>query len=128
MTHTKIDHQFAFNQLSYDAKPNHQPYIKMLFFFNKLPHVSYEQFHRHWETVHADLTVATKEFATCHIQRYNQFHQTPEMKEKVKGLGMELMDWDGCSEIWVKNWEDWENFAKASIQSPAGSFCMRFIY
>ncbi|KAK5139415.1 hypothetical protein LTR04_003601, partial [Oleoguttula sp. CCFEE 6159] len=36
--------------LSYDAKPNHQPYVKLTFFFNKLPHVSYEQFHRHWET------------------------------------------------------------------------------
>jgi hypothetical protein len=35
------------------------------------------------------------------------------MKEKVKALGMDLLDWDGCSEIWVKSWEDWENFSKS---------------
>jgi hypothetical protein len=43
MTLKKIDHQFAFDQLSYDVKPNYQPYIKLTFFFSKLPNVSYEQ-------------------------------------------------------------------------------------
>ena len=62
MTLKKIDHEFKNKSLSYDAEPNYQPCIKLSFWFNKLPEVSYEQFHRHWETVHADLTVATKEF------------------------------------------------------------------
>jgi hypothetical protein len=38
----KIDHQFANPQLSYDAEPNHQSYVKTWFFFKKLENVSYE--------------------------------------------------------------------------------------
>lgn len=101
MTHKQIDHDFKNQQLSYGEAPNYQPCIKLSFFFNKLPDVSYEQFHHHWETVHADLTVAAKDFKACKIQRYVQFHQTPEMKEKAKSLGLEHVDFDGCSEIWV---------------------------
>ena len=114
MTLKKIDHEFKNKSLSYDAEPNYQPCIKLSFWFNKLPEVSYEQFHRHWETVHADLTVATKDFDVCKIQRYVQFHQSPEMKEKAKSLGLTHLDFDGCSEIWVKTWEDWEKFYKVS--------------
>jgi hypothetical protein len=33
------------------------------------------------------------------------------MKEKVKALGMESLDFDGCSEIWVKSMDDWDKFA-----------------
>jgi hypothetical protein len=95
----KLDHEFKNSQLSYDAEPNYQPLIKLSFFFNKLPHVSYDQFHRHWETVHADLTIAAKDFKVCKIQRYVQFHQTPEMKEKAKMLGLEHVAFDGCSEV-----------------------------
>ena len=101
MTLKKIDHDFKNESLSYDAKPNYQPCIRLSFWFNKLPEVSYEQFHRHWETVHADLTVATKDFNVCKIQRYVQFHQTPEMKEKAESLGLQHLNFDGCSEIWV---------------------------
>ena len=43
MTLKKLDYEFTNPQLSYDAKPNYQPYIKLTFFFSKLPEVSYEQ-------------------------------------------------------------------------------------
>ena len=72
MTLKKIDHSFTYPQLSYDAKKNTQPCIKLTFYFNKLPEVSYEQFYGHWATVHADLTVAAKAFGACEIQRYVQ--------------------------------------------------------
>lgn len=26
------------------------------------------------------------------------------MKEKIRSLGMELLDYDACSQIWVKSW------------------------
>ncbi|KXL44412.1 MAG: hypothetical protein FE78DRAFT_40837 [Acidomyces sp. 'richmondensis'] len=110
MTLKKINHRFKNAQLSYEATPNYQPLIKLSFYFNKLPHVSYEQFHRHWETVHADLTIAAKDFKVCKLQRYVQFHQTPEMKEKAKSLGLNHIEFDGCSEIWVRNWDDWMAF------------------
>jgi hypothetical protein len=72
MTLTKIEHKFAYQQLSYEGTANYQPYIKLTFHFSKLPHVSYEHFHRHWETIHADLTVGTKDFAINGVQRYVQ--------------------------------------------------------
>jgi hypothetical protein len=43
MTLKKLDRQFANPELSYEAKPNIQPYIKLTFFFSKLPNVSFEQ-------------------------------------------------------------------------------------
>jgi hypothetical protein len=59
MTLKKISHQFAHPELSYEAKPNIQPCIKLTFYFNKLPEVSYDQFYGHWSTVHADLSSDT---------------------------------------------------------------------
>jgi len=121
MTFKKIAHQFKHEELSYDQLPNYQPCIKLSFYFNKLPEVSYEQFHRHWETVHADLTVAAKDFTACKIQRYVQYHQDLEMKEKAKSLGLVHLDFDGCSEIWVKSWEDWEKFYNVSQAAMSAS-------
>lgn len=67
----------------------------------------------HYNHVHADLTVACKKFHTVKVQRYVQLYQSPEMKEKAKSLGMEILDYDGCSTIWVKSWDDWMNFASS---------------
>lgn len=39
-----------------------------------------------------------------------QTHITPELKEKAKDTGLEQLDFDGCSELYVKNWEDFERF------------------
>lgn len=72
MTLTKIDHKFTHPRLSYDGKPNTQNFIKLCFYFSKLPEVSYEQFYGHWSTVHADLTVAAELFSAVKIQRYTQ--------------------------------------------------------
>lgn len=46
-----IQHDFVFDRLSPEAKPNYQPYVKLTFFFKKRADISYEDFHRHWETV-----------------------------------------------------------------------------
>ncbi|KAF2165613.1 hypothetical protein M409DRAFT_23905 [Zasmidium cellare ATCC 36951] len=128
MTLQKIDHQFQHPKLSYDAKPNYQPSVKLSFYFSKLPDVSDEQFHRHWETVHADLTVAAKGFKACKIQRYVQVHQTAEWKERAKSLGLVHLDFDGCSEIWVETWQDWMDFFNseeyAKVMQPD---CPRFM-
>jgi hypothetical protein len=32
------------------------------------------------------------------------------MKEKVRTLGLNMLEYDGCSEIWVKSWDDWMKF------------------
>jgi hypothetical protein len=72
MTFEKIDHAFAYPELSYEAEPNTQSYVKLAFFFKKLPTVSHEKFFGHWSTVHADLTVSAKDFGGCNILMYKQ--------------------------------------------------------
>lgn len=74
MTFTKIDHEFTHPQLAYDAEPNFQPCIKVSVFFRKIDSVSYETFFGHWQSVHADLAVATEAFRHS-IQRYVQVSQ-----------------------------------------------------
>ncbi|RDW77736.1 hypothetical protein BP6252_05789 [Coleophoma cylindrospora] len=116
MPHKPIPHTFTNPELSYDAQPNIQPCIKLSFFFNKLPEVSHEHFYRHWQTVHADLTVATKDFAICNLKRYVQIAQTPTLATQAKTslTGLNVLEFDGCSEIWVREWGDWMKF----FQSP----------
>jgi hypothetical protein len=72
MTLKKLNHSFSQQRLSYNGEPNVQPYIKISFFFSKLPEVSDEHFHRHWETVHADLTVSSAAFKANKVLRYVQ--------------------------------------------------------
>lgn len=35
------------------------------------------------------------------------------MKEKLKSLGMEVLDYDACSTLWVRKWEDWIDFVSS---------------
>jgi hypothetical protein len=71
----------------------------------------------HYNHVHSDLTVACKKFHAVKIQRYVQLYQSPEMKKKVQALGMDLFD--GCSQIWVKTWDDWIEFASSPEYAAA---------
>jgi len=48
------------------------------------------------------------------------------MKKKVQDLGMELLDFDACSIIWVKSWEDWERFS-SSPEYAAGKWIAFFL-
>jgi hypothetical protein len=75
------------------------------------------------------LTFACEKFHAVKIQRYVQLYQSPEMKKKVQELGMEvklsihayskylltsqLLNYDACSQIWVRNWDDWVEFASS---------------
>ena len=76
----------------------------------------------HYNHVHSDLTIASKGFNVYKIQRYVQVYQSPEMKKKLKSLGMEVLDYDACSTIWVKDWGDWERFS-TSPEYAAGKNC-----
>ncbi|KAF2840343.1 hypothetical protein M501DRAFT_931893 [Patellaria atrata CBS 101060] len=101
--------------------------IKLSFFFNKLPDVSYEHFYKHYGHVHADLTVGTKAFGQFNIQRYTQHHATPEMREKLRSIGMSVLDWDACSTLWVKSWEDAERFFGSPEYSKLADDCKHFM-
>lgn len=78
-----------------------------------------DHFQKHYNHVHSDLTVGCKKFHAVKIQRYVQSYQSPEMKKKVQALGMEVLDYDACSQIWVKSWDDWVEFASSAEYSAA---------
>jgi hypothetical protein len=71
MAWKKIEHQFTHQQLSYESEPNYQPCIKVSVFFKKIDSIDHDTFFGHWQTVHADLAVATEAFRD-HIVRYAQ--------------------------------------------------------
>ncbi|KAH7413068.1 hypothetical protein BKA64DRAFT_660224 [Cadophora sp. MPI-SDFR-AT-0126] len=58
----KIDYQFTYSQLDYSSKPNFQLCIKVSVFFKKIDSIDYGTFFGYWQTIHADLAVATKAF------------------------------------------------------------------
>jgi hypothetical protein len=74
--------------------------------------------------VHADLATSAAPFAQ-YVTRYTQTHQTPELKEKLQRFGkMQMLDFDGCSEIWVRSYEDGEKFFKSEeyVKAMAGTY------
>ncbi|KAI0466394.1 EthD domain-containing protein [Xylaria cf. heliscus] len=90
----KTEHDFTRPQADYSSEPNFQPCIKVSLFFKKLDSIDHDTFFKHWRTVHADLIVATQAFRK-NIVRYAQHHQTPEMKDCVRDLGGNVLDYDG---------------------------------
>ncbi|KAJ5747910.1 Dimeric alpha-beta barrel [Penicillium nucicola] len=121
------DYQFTHPELSYEAKPNFQTAIKVSVFFRKLEGISYDDFFAHWQTVHADLTVATQAFQD-HILRYVQHHQTPEMKARLASIGGNMLDFDACAHLWVKDWDSWLVFYNSPEYAAALlEDCDRFI-
>ena len=44
------------------------------------------------------------------------------MKERVKQLtDIQMLEFDGCSEIWVQNWDDWMRFYSSEEYAKAMS-------
>ncbi|KEF56743.1 uncharacterized protein A1O9_06933 [Exophiala aquamarina CBS 119918] len=118
----------TFEMLSEKAGGNRQPYYKIMFFLNKKPDISDEDFHKHWEMVHADLTVATKAFRDVSILRYVQYHQTTEIKTEASSLGLTCLPYDGCTEMYVKDLNDWKSFTDSpEFKSVLASDSRRFI-
>ncbi|CAK7204330.1 hypothetical protein SEUCBS139899_007085 [Sporothrix eucalyptigena] len=116
-THERIDHDFTYPLFDYTTPIKYQPCIKVSLFFRKRPDVSYEHFYKHWATVHADLTAASNEFRARNILRYTQHHCKPEEREQVKKLGVEVLDYDACTTMWVREWDDMIGFhASADFQ------------
>jgi hypothetical protein len=81
----------------------------------------------HYNHIHSDLTLASKGFNVYKVQRYVQLIQTSGMKKHIQSLGMDLLDYDAVSTIWVRSWEDWERFSgspeyAAALMPDAGKF------
>ncbi|KAJ6092313.1 hypothetical protein N7467_004282 [Penicillium canescens] len=121
------DHQFTHSELNYEAKPNFQSAIKVSVFFRKLEGISHEEFFAHWQTVHADLAAATQAFQN-NILRYVQHHQTPEMKARAASLGENVLEYDACAQLWVRDWDSWLGFYNSPEYAAAlKDDCDRFM-
>jgi hypothetical protein len=98
------------NRLILQSSPHHPlisslACIKLSFFFRKSPTVTDAFFQKHYNHIHSDLTVACKKFHAVKIARYVQLYQSPGLKGKLKELGMDVLEYDACSQIWVRKWE-----------------------
>lgn len=66
-------HQYKFPELKLsDSKgSNEQPYFRALVFFYKKPGLTDSFFHEHWKSIHADLTMQTRDAGVL-LVRYSQ--------------------------------------------------------
>ncbi|CAM1500385.1 Fc.00g095470.m01.CDS01 [Cosmosporella sp. VM-42] len=87
--------------------PNNQNYLKIWAFFKKKEGMTTDEFHKYWDTVHANMCLSCKGFIIT-TRRYVQFHFLLDHNEMAKSMGVPALDWDGSSEIYVKSWEDWQ--------------------
>lgn len=50
------------------------------------------------------------------------------MKERARGLGDNVLDFDGCAQLWVRSWDDWMEFYSSEEYAAALSDdCHRFL-
>lgn len=86
-----------------------RPLIRVSFFFSKKPSMSQSEFEAHWRDQHGRLAVASKAFRDADIQKYYQIHNKKDLNREAIKLGLPLMDfeWDACSEMYVRTWEDY---------------------
>ena len=67
------------------AHSNEQPYFRFMVLFQINKALCEEQAHEHWKTVHADLTLASKDTGVD-ILRYTQFHADTAHREAVRSF------------------------------------------
>lgn len=50
------------------------------------------------------------------------------MKERAKSLGENVLEYDGCAQLWVRSWDDWMAFYNSKEYAAALSDdCDRFM-
>jgi hypothetical protein len=115
----RVEHDFKVSKLAYDTGedaivPNKQRYWRISLFFNRKEGISAEYFAKHWHRVHGDLIVGAKAYCENNILRYNQFHQSPEGRQKAIDLGYGApLAFDGVTEFWVKDVDQFKAFTES---------------
>lgn len=50
------------------------------------------------------------------------------MKERARNLGENVLEYDGCAQLWVRNWDDWMAFYNsAEYVAALSDDCHRFM-
>ncbi|KAF3035628.1 hypothetical protein E8E11_005607 [Didymella keratinophila] len=100
-----------------------QPYFRFNVFFRKNANITEEQFHRHWKTVHADLTISEPD-AGLRLLRYTQFHQDAHHRQFIRPLIavsnglMEIAPYDGVAEFLTKDYATFGAFILQIFGNP----------
>ncbi|KAJ6507682.1 EthD domain-containing protein [Mycena vitilis] len=79
--------------------------IRMISLLNRLPHVSFEEFDRHWGQVHGPLIEALPAVKSG-LVKYKQFHVSPETNALLAAQGFPVMTYDGIVEWEAEKLED----------------------
>ncbi|KAF1965071.1 hypothetical protein BU23DRAFT_546541 [Bimuria novae-zelandiae CBS 107.79] len=124
-------HQYTFDEYasgkgSSVGQSNQQPYYRFLILFQVNKALCEEQAHEHWKTVHADLTLISKDMG-IDVLGYVQFHADAAHKEALQPLVVSgsLMStprairWDGIAEFHAKDGASIQRFMSNVFANPA---------
>ena len=66
---------------------------------------------------------SAKAYGDSNIVRYNQFHQSPEGREKAVKLGYgDILDFDALTEFWVNDVDQFKAFTESEdFINPSGT-------
>ncbi|KAJ7472696.1 hypothetical protein FB451DRAFT_1398896 [Mycena latifolia] len=79
--------------------------IHFIAFLNRLPHVSFEEFDRHWGEIHCPLIEALPAVKSG-LVKYRQFHVSPETNARLAGMGLSVLPHDGVAQWSAERVED----------------------
>ncbi|KAJ7472691.1 hypothetical protein FB451DRAFT_1398891 [Mycena latifolia] len=79
--------------------------IHLISLINRLPHVSFGEFDRHWGEIHGPLIEALPAVKSG-LVKYKQFHVSPEANAKLAGRGLSVLPHDGVVQWSAERMED----------------------
>ncbi|KAJ7683669.1 hypothetical protein B0H17DRAFT_941526 [Mycena rosella] len=79
--------------------------IRIISLLNRLPHISFEEFDKHWGQVHGPLIEALPAVKSG-LVKYKQFHVSPETNAALAAMGLPVMAHDGVVEWAADKMED----------------------
>ncbi|KAF7337034.1 hypothetical protein MVEN_02140200 [Mycena venus] len=89
--------------------------IRLIALMHRLPHVSFEEFDRHWGEIHGPL-INSLPAVKSGLVKYKQFHISPETNAVLAARGLTIMPYDGIVEWEAEKLEDiLELFASEEI-------------
>ncbi|KAJ7767187.1 hypothetical protein B0H16DRAFT_1521161 [Mycena metata] len=79
--------------------------IRIIATINRLPHISFEQFDKHWAEIHGPL-VAALPAVKSGVVKYKQFHISAEANALLAAKGLVVIPHDGVVEWEAEKLED----------------------
>ncbi|KAJ7153641.1 hypothetical protein C8R46DRAFT_1218071 [Mycena filopes] len=95
--------------------------VRIIVMMHRLPHISFEQFDKHWSEIHGPLVRALPAVKSGLI-KYKQFHVSPGTNDLLAAKGLAVIPHDGIIEVEADRIEDilefWASKDVAEIIMP----------